>query len=198
MNVNSFAVSALAVLLCSAPYSTAEPIYRGVDAAGRTIYSSSKPAKNSVVAALPTIGKWQPRQVTISDATCEKHGGVSCEAGADADGSVVCLDGYRDALSTFKELCQLAKLSVLAAPQRPADSVLSLTVTVKNESAAPANQVLVSFIINKFDPPLLFSGPDKIEPYSVADYVVKTTLDEVPLYRKLSVSDVSVECGNCK
>lgn len=198
MNVNFIRLLVLGILVGSTSYSSAEPIYRGVDAAGRTIYSSSKPAKNSVVAALPTIGKWQPRTNTISDATCEKHGGVSCEQGADADGSVVCLDGYHDALSKFKELCQLAKLNVLAAPERPADNVLSLTVTVKNESAAPANQVLVSFIINKFDPPLLFSGPDKIEPYSVADYAVKTTVDEVPLYRKLSVSDVSVECGNCK
>lgn len=177
----------------------AEPVYKHTDSSGRVVYSSVKPATGpAAVAALPTIGRWKPRELTVSDATCEKHGGVACDSGADADGSVVCLDGYRDAVSRFAELCQQAKLELLAAPERYADIPTQVKATVRNNSAAPANGVLVSFIINKFDPPLIFDGPAKIEPYSVADFTVKTTLEEVPKYRKLTVADVSLDCGNCR
>ncbi len=177
----------------------AEPVYQHTDSSGRTIYSTEKPSNGkATVAALPTIGRWKPLELNIADATCDKHGGLACDSGADDDGSVVCLDGYRDAVVRYSEVCQQAKLELLSAPERYADITTQIKATVRNNSAAPATGVLVSFIINKFDPPLIFDGPAKIEPYSVADFTVKTTLEEVPHYRKLAVADVSLECGNCK
>lgn len=35
---------------------------------------------------------------------CGEHGGVNCPAGPDADGSVICADGYRD--TSLKYQCQ--------------------------------------------------------------------------------------------
>ncbi len=187
------------LLLCST-MSHADGVYRHVDSAGRVTYSTKPSAGADAVkpAALPMIGRWEPRPAAQKEPTCENHGGVACDRGADDDGSVICLDSYKDSLMRFAENCELAKLSVLGDPQRNSDLPTEIKVTVKNDSAATANGVLASFILNKFDPPLLLKGPSVIEPFSVADYAVNTTIHELPMYRKLLATDIGLECGNCK
>lgn len=36
---------------------------------------------------------------------CSSHGGVSCSSGADSDGSVVCVDGWRESSVNFSSVC---------------------------------------------------------------------------------------------
>jgi len=37
-----------------------------------------------------------------SQGACSSHGGVNCSAGADSDGSVICVDGWRDSSVTYQ------------------------------------------------------------------------------------------------
>jgi len=198
---HSAVMASLLLILSISSVSTvalAAPIYKSVDDSGRVVYSSQAKQGAAEAKDLPAIGRWKPRAKAVADSTCQKHGGVACDKGAQTNGAVVCLDGYTGAVSRFSEACKLAKLEALTPPQRQIQNTALLKVSVRNNSAALAQRVLVSFIVNKFDPPLLFAGPDKIEPFSIADYVVQTTTEEVPNFRMLALADVTLKCGNCR
>ena len=49
-----------------------------------------------------------PSTVEAKAGACANHGGVSCEAGADKDGSVICKDGYKRSVVQYDsmEMCK--------------------------------------------------------------------------------------------
>ena len=93
----------------------ADPIYRHVDASGRVTYGNTPVEPGAKPADLPKVQKenFTQKVSAIEQAipeTCDKHGGVDCSQGADADGSVICLDGFRNVHQTYEEMCTTAAL----------------------------------------------------------------------------------------
>ena len=89
-------------------------VYRHVDQNGNVTYSTS-PDAGDAPAELPKIQHEDisTRIKQIKDETppnCSKHGGVDCSHEADADGSVVCGDGFREARLPYSLTCLEAKL----------------------------------------------------------------------------------------
>ena len=110
---------ALILAVCSSGLLTspasAAPIYRWTDEAGNTHYSTTPDDPRAKSQALPelrhenidaNIRKLQSE----TPESCDHHGGPDCSRGADADGSVVCLDGYRGAKLPFQFHCMEARL----------------------------------------------------------------------------------------
>ncbi len=46
-----------------------------------------------------------PSQTNATSGACSWHGGVSCSAGSDWDGSVVCFDGWKDSSVSYSSTC---------------------------------------------------------------------------------------------
>lgn len=51
---------------------------------------------------------------------CSGHGGVSCAAGPDTDGSVICVDGWRGSKVTYSSMVKCAGYSV---PERKVETI---------------------------------------------------------------------------
>ena len=99
--------------LIASPQASAQNIYRSVDANGKVVYSTKPSSNEAAPASLPTVTrenlKAKIEQIkSNTPITCEDHGGINCAAKADGDGSVICLDGFRDAVPRFNFYCLLS------------------------------------------------------------------------------------------
>ena len=195
---NIFSRSLSYSLVCGslilAPHSLlSQEIYRQVDAAGVVRYSSKKPDPQAVPAELPPIMKADFDVGVPAPESCEKHGGVDCQAGADADGSVVCADGFRGAVARFRFNCSAAKLEIT-------DVTLSneggdATVFIRNSSSVAAKGVSITFNrVTNSNSELV--GPKEIEAFGIAEFVIPGS-EIVRPSKKLSTADFSAACANC-
>jgi hypothetical protein len=201
----------------------AEEIYQWTDEDGVTHYSSTKEAQ-SHKSNLPKLGRenLNHRIETlnqITPETCKKHGGISCEAGADTDGSVICLNGNRDSVISYRSMCtevklEISKIRYADKEDKPIeynknrDSLMKLKnvekflLTVRNHSAIEAKSVVLELtipnggrIINEYS---YASGESKIAPYGLAEYSFSLS----SIARKVTPLDLSnviykVTCENC-
>ncbi|MBP9837167.1 MAG: DUF4124 domain-containing protein [Proteobacteria bacterium] len=208
------------LLIFSPANSFAQSIYSWTDAQGKVHYSTSSEDKNLKPKDLPIIQK-ENLDAKIKNLkknttpTCETHSGVDCSQGADTDGSVICLDGYRDINMAFSSHCNEAKIQTSYYVNIDSEkevslkhdkkikgkllkqNVKSLQVSIRNLSGVKVNKIELEFILNR-KYPVFASGPSSIEPYGAADFIYNLSEFERPLNNEeIEHSDFKVYCSNC-
>ena len=219
-------IVALLSLVMISSSALSEGIYTWVDENGKTHYSST-PRKNAKKAQLPKIARENLNQKIkqIKEATppnCLKHGGADCAQGADEDGSVICLDGFKGAKLPYRFHCLEVRIrpsevqlhdnnqEVLGVINRKAPinkqiypelHNMILFISLRNSSSVDAFGVEVSFTAGEFSAPL--PGPKNIEAFGIAEY-------SIPLSEFISETDgkkiadilyhlqYRISCTNCK
>ncbi len=179
--------------------STSAKIYKWTDQNGKVHFSTTPSSKKAKTAPLPEIKKenYEKKIGKIKSNTpknCSTHNGIDCEAGPDSDGSVICNDGYRNAVLPFRFKCLEAKLKVasLEVEQK------QINLTLRNNSPVAAKAVRISISNNKFRRKQrkgLFQaeGPREVEPWSVAEY----TMPLPPLPDFGNGISYRIRCENC-
>jgi hypothetical protein len=160
---------------------------------GRVIYSN-KPAPGAKTAELPTLGRWNLETPEVKDVTCDQHGGVSCETGADDDGSVICMDGFRDAVLRHKFLCTAAKLEIHHI-QSP-DIKGKFSITVRNVKSVEAKVIKVIFRPNKGIEPIILAGPGSLAAYESAEFTYAPSTSG-PRFPRATLGQIEITCENC-
>lgn len=186
----------LSAALCFFTGSLNAQVYKWEDKDGTIRYSSTPPKKGAKPAELPRIMRAEVKLTDKKLETCDKHGGVNCQAGADHDGSVVCYDGFTEATARFRFSCSAAKLEI-SEISGLRDSG-GFTVFVRNAKSVAASQAAVTFKPEGGGEVKLL-GPDEIEPFGVAEFIyepAKGKQDSLAL-SKPSVANIAVACANC-
>lgn len=172
---------------------SAEDIFQWTDNNGVTHYSTKKSSNDAKKAELPEIMKGEvqiPKDLLI---TCGTHGGIDCLSGADADGSVICSDGFKDSSERHVFSCKSTKIDV--AEISDPDSNGKITVFLRNKKGALAEGVTVTYI-SKTGKRVPLEGPETIEGYKVAEYYLPGLyLTEGTL--KPEKNQLELKCSNC-
>jgi hypothetical protein len=183
----------LGILSFHTAQAQADDVYRWVDKAGLVHYTSKPPTKDSKPADLPPLLREGARPVKIELASCDKHGGVNCQAGPDKDGSVICLDGFTEATARFRFTCNSPKLQVSEISELDKDG--QFRVTVRNTKSVQADKPVVAFNLPSGEKVNL-DGPSKIEPYGNGDFVFKPK-NKAVLASKAKPEQLVLSCFNC-
>ncbi len=172
----------------------ADGVYRWQSAGGVTHYSTTPPNKNAKPADLPKITKAPMPLPATKLISCEGHGGVNCEAGADVDGSVICYDGFKDASSPHRFACSSPKLEI--ADISPLDKDGAFTVFVRNSKSVAAQKVSVSFkdATPKGSP---LTGPETIDPSGTGEFKYTPAQGAEVLIKKPTTGQILLSCANC-
>ena len=189
--IDLLACIVLAFLLCGPRDAAAQKIYKYTDEQGRTRYTTDAPTNGARPATLPriTIAPYEAK-APAGPKSCARHGGFNCAAGNDADGSVICFDGFRDSMERFNFSCTAAKLSINEIKER--DGGNTFTVFVRNLSGVDAARPVVVFRTSTKDRREI-TGPEKIEAYGVAEFHISLK----PFDMKPQAANLEATCANC-
>lgn len=141
---------------------------------------------------------------------------MDCNAGPDADGSVLCLDGFRDAVLPYRFRCLEANVksemllfyegteqgvrhSTANARSNSRRKLREIRVIVRNNSAIEAFGLSVELEIPaRVKLVKKLAGAEKVEPYGLADYSM--VFDESSQLTVYQVSGLKhrVSCENCR
>jgi Domain of unknown function (DUF4124) len=103
---------------------TADPVYRWEAPNGSVHYSSKPPHQGAKPADLPPIMKGDIKLSKTYFISCDQHGGLNCNAGADQDGSVICNDGFKNSSLRHKKVCGGdAEARARQQPQAPVEEM---------------------------------------------------------------------------
>lgn len=197
-----------------------DKIYRQVDAAGTVTYSTTELPNSEPANTLPEIQKENidnriKNFLAVVPENCEKHGGIDCQAQADSDGSVICLDGYRDAELPYRFHCLEAFLQIFSFTlsnsenrpitfnpskpfknQSPAAGILQ--VSIRNNSNVEATGIKV-FINKTWREKIHALGPEIVKPYEIQDYSFNVQ-DLKALERNFAINKgtIKIQCINCR
>ena len=177
-----------------------ESVYKWTDKNGKVHFSTTKPKKNNAAPAnLPQIKKVDMDQQIkrIKETTprnCSARGGVDCESGPDKDGSVICLDGFKDSVLPFESKCGQAKLQVDSA--KFSEDFSYLEVIIRNLSPVSAEGIQVLGRL-KAKPRRRGVGPLKVEAYSVGEYKIPLETSVQRIAPSLRVYSYKIRCDNC-
>ena len=136
---------------------------------------------------------------------CTHHGGIDCSLGPDKDGSVICLDGFLDAVPRFRLRCSEVRLetgrlsiqretALKDAAREDLPTKTAVTISVRNLSGIEAYGVKVDITLPQLEP-VVASGPARIEPYAIAEYSLP--LDNNSGNDILENINYRVRCTNC-
>jgi len=181
------------VITSLSSYSFAEDIFKWTAEDGVVHYSTKQADPKARLAELPKITHGDYKLGKATGITCDKHGGINCQAGADADGSVICYDGFDSAVARFTFMCGSPKLrlSDISGP----DEIGHISVFVRNERSVPAKEPVVNFT-NSEGATLKLKGPTQIEPYQMAEFtMISGALAKSK--QKPDENQFSVTCTNC-
>jgi hypothetical protein len=169
-----------------------DQVYRWMDATGNPVYSSQQPDSSVKPADLPPIMREKVSDTPLHlRASCKTHGGISCESGSDADGSVICADGFKDASARFQLRCSVTKLSLTeASPLLKPDG--SVTVWVRNDKDIVAKGVELSLAIPEGDQ-IKAQGPSEIQASELVEYTFKDIREGV----NVNKDTIKLSCSNC-
>lgn len=170
----------------------AQQVYKHVDADGRVHYSSKPPHAGAEPAKLPQLTRLKESETVELLQTCDQHGGINCQAGADADGSVICFDGFTDASARFNFSCSTARLKV--ADVKIAESG-ALKVMVRNTRSVVAENPNVKISVGS-NIEVTLMGPDKIEAYGVGEFSFDD-LENQLVGVNVTRQNVQITCSNC-
>ena len=187
----SFMKTILSLLLFLPMLANAE-VYK-IEKDGKVTYTSKPPTKNAAPATLPKLGRWEVAQVKAKGVTCDSHGGVNCQLGADSDGSVICTDDFKDSTLRFSFTCSAAKLEIVEI-SKPTETG-EFSVTVRNSKSVVASGASVLFKPEKFEDGSKLDGPELIDPFGVAEFHFKPQNSD-KLF-KPSIAQILVNCANC-
>jgi hypothetical protein len=170
-------------------------VYEWTDPRGVRHFSSEKQGDNFKKADLPPLLREKTyKKSTKSTASgvkplhgCAEHGGIDCQAGADSDGSVVCTDGFRDAVARYRFSCSMPKLTVSEVV--PGNELGSFTVIVRNESGVAATKPSITLSDSLGKPTI--TGPDSVAPHEIGEFKV------VGASAIGKSEDVVIKCENC-
>ena len=172
------------------PFSHADGIYKWTDEKGKTHYSSKAPAPGATPVSLPPVKKESFTTGRGLPQSCNNHGGINCAAGPDADGSVICLDNFRDAVNRFNFSCLEARLDIAEVKEKTAGTEYS--VFVRNTSGVEVQSPSVTYE-SQYREKIELSGPPKIDPYGVGEF----RLNIRPGLSKPAAANLTVSCLNC-
>jgi hypothetical protein len=182
-----------AVVLLHPAVSCAQEVYRGVSKSGAPLYTSQPNSSADTPARLPKITKGSYQIARSVPPSCIDHGGVNCQEGADADGSVICYDGFRGALLRFNQHCSEAKLELVEVTEP--DDEGTMKVIVRNTRSAEALATRVELRRSRGER-LALTGPETVPPYQMAEYSLAfgslTDKRRIP-----GQTDFDVRCLNC-
>ena len=214
----------LFALILGASLAHAEPIFKWTDETGRVHYGTKSPdgklpTRDAEQKDLPPITRENidDRIRTIKAQTpksCNSHGGVDCARGADSDGSVVCLDGYREALLPFQFECSEVRVQTELLVLLPGEAGFlkhsrqlkkklngrkpeGFQLSVRNASGVRAFGIQTTLTVPGRGS-IVGTGPDAIEPYGSADYLLNFgSVDLKPTVEQLEGTTYKVLCTNC-
>ena len=194
--MKAIASLSLAALLALPGLLYADGVFTWVDEHGITHYSSSKDTQKARLAELPPIMRGEVKLTNKKLVSCAQHGGVDCPAGADSDGSVICLDGFKNATTRFRFSCNSPRLKV--AELVKAENGNPPRVLIRNSNSVAAEKPLVEYRLGS-GKTLTFNGPEEIAPFGVGEFTpVEQIEDGEPAYpRKLSLARLTIKCENC-
>ncbi len=193
LSMSQRALIASALWLAFIQAASADSIYKSTDKDGRVRYSTRAPSADAKPADLPEIMRGEVKLVDQKLVSCDKHGGVNCQAGADADGSVICLDGFRESSARFRFTCSMPKLEVSDISETGVDG--EFTVFIRNSKSVDALNPLVS-IKTKEGTELRLKGPEKIAAFAIAEFQFKPDSIEKQIPRP-NFAEVLIACKNC-
>lgn len=187
-----YAVCAAVLIANSA---SADQVYRWEDENGVVHYSSEPPEIDAKPADLPRITRGRLGLKSQLFETCDKHGGINCQSGADLDGSVICTDGFRDTPTRFRFHCNSPKLDVADIGNIKNNGDFS--ILIRNARSVAAEKPEIILRLNQSSAGIILSGPKKIEPFEVGEFVYRAsehgTIDQKP-----RPDQVTVTCLNCE
>ena len=183
--------TALSLLISATAQAT--PVYRWQDKDGKMHYSSSAPSSDAKPANLPEIGRGDVKLTELKLESCVSHGGINCQAGADADGSVICVDGFKEAAARYRFSCNSPKLEISNISGISANSEFS--VTVRNANSVLAVNVALTYH-PEGDQVFILSGPREIEPFGLGQYSFGPN-SSLPVQKKVTVAELDLTCANC-
>lgn len=200
-------------------------IYKWIDEDGQVHFSTSKLSPDQKPADLPKVKRenLDKKIEKLRDSapeSCVSRGDVDCSLGPDSDGSVICLDGYRDALLPFRFRCLEVKLRVddlLVITSKGPDISLKrnrdsrrlrrevndvepveLQLIIRNMSDVKASNAVAFFKLLGGEE-LQALGPEEVEPFGVAEYKVTLPLVYTRAWRQRLVdTKYKVRCANCR
>lgn len=170
----------------------AEGVYKWEDANGVVHYSSKSPSPDAKPAELPRIMRAEVKLTDMKIVSCSAHGGVNCQAGADADGSVICLDGFTGATQRYRFTCNAPKLSVTQITDLPEGGY---SIFVRNSKSVTANSIGL-FVRDEAGKELKLRGPGEIEGFGTGEFLLEKK-DSEALKAKPSLDQVRLTCANC-
>lgn len=171
----------------------ADEIFKWVDEDGTTHYSTRNENQRARLAELPKLNKGDYKVGAVNGATCDKHGGINCQSGEDADGSVICFDGFDGASARFKFHCSSPKLSITDISDPDARGKVS--VFVRNDRSVPAKAPKITFTSTDGSK-LILTGPKEIEPFQMGEFTLLSG-SITKSRRKPSESQFALSCENC-
>jgi len=186
----------LCALVFLTPLSAIAQVYKSVAADGSVRYTSKPPQKGAKPADLPQIMRSEVKLSTTQLKTCDQHGGVNCQAGADKDGSVICYDGFTEATARFRFTCSTAKLEISDVSDLTNSG--GFTVFVRNSKSVAASQASVIFK-PKTGGEVKLQGPAEIEPFGVAEFTYEPPRgkEESLASAKPTLAELDLLCANC-
>lgn len=183
-------IGLVAYLPCSA---FGAPVYKVTEKDGSITYTSKAPSKDAKPAKLPEIMRGEVKLVEQKLLTCDKHGGVNCQAGPDSDGSVICLDGFKNAAARFRFTCNSPKLEITDISETSPQG--GFTVFVRNSKSVAAQKPILLYT-TRDGKEVKIAGPETIDPFGVAEFqfapVEGTAAAERP-----TIADLNLTCANC-
>lgn len=171
----------------------ASPVYKVVGKDGKVTYSSKPPGKDAKPAELPEIMRGEVKLVEQKLVSCEKHGGVNCQAGPDSDGSVICLDGFKGASPRFRFTCNSPKLEISDVSEVSPEG--NFTVFVRNTKSVAADKPVVVYT-SKAGKEFTIKGPDTIDAFGVAEFQF-INADKKAVIEKPTLAELNLNCSNC-
>ena len=171
----------------------AAPIYKWKDADGTVHYASKPVNAKAQPADLPTIMRGEvkiPKQMLSS---CDQHGGINCQAGADKDGSVICYDGFTNAAARYRFSCNSPKLEITEISDP--DQEGSFKVYVRNSTSVAASSAAMFF--KPLDgKEIKLEGPAEIEPFGLVEFMFRPSGKPLAL-AKVDIGNLNLTCANC-
>ena len=198
-----------------------QSVYKRVNVAGNIEYSTTPFENEQSPIKLPTISKenMDTRIDRIKGSTpqnCEGHGDIDCSQGSDVDGSVICLDGFREAVAPFRFSCLEVSLKTinlrlidfeeeiheiskqgLIIPKEVEFSPKSLQVVIRNMSNVEAQGVIVRIPSGR-KTFVQANGPSMMKPFEVGEYEFDfSEIKKIRHSEELSKGSIRIMCQNC-